>query len=229
MKDETWKRKEDEKKEREREREGETRAPVCVGGMWSSVSERHPLEREREPRSLRSGCTSGRPLGPPYFLSPFTKRRDHPSTRTTTTTDELDDDPAPFRFSHHSPGHPLRHLPTSTRLPIPHPPTLAVPRTLQPTTYTTTRAAYPTAHFLASPSWPLFHFSISLIPSLTLRLDSLFLAGSPLRYRSAYASLSLSFSPSVSRFIARSLTGRPPSRPLLTPTSPCPSRLPLLL
>lgn len=164
---------------REKAREDETRALVCVDGMWSSVSERHPSERV--PRSLRSGCTSGRLLGPPYFLSPFTKRRDHPSTRTTTTTDELDDDPAPFRFSHHSPGHPLRHLPTSTRLPIPHPPTLAVPRTLQPTTYTTTRAAYPTAHFLASPSWSLFRSSISLFPSLTLRLGTLFLVGSLLR------------------------------------------------
>lgn len=101
------------------------------------MSERHPSE---------SG--SPEPLGPQHFPSPFTKRRDHPSTTrttTTTTTDELlDDDPAPFcstslaptlpRSLSLSPLVPSRYLPTrlqSLILPLPY---------LEPTTYTITRS-----------------------------------------------------------------------------------------
>lgn len=129
--------------------------------MQSSVSERHPSE---------SG--SPEPLGPQHFPSPFTKRRDHPSTTrttTTTTTDELlDDDPAPFCSTSLAPTLPALFLSLPQSLPVTYLPAYnpssyrCLTQNLQPTP---SRAAYPTAHFLASLSWPPYSLHFSLLIS----------------------------------------------------------------
>lgn len=113
-----------------------------------------------------------------------------------------------------SPLVPSRYLPTrlqSLILPLPY---------LEPTTYTITRSLSNGSLSRFTLLAPLT-LSISLFSSLTLRLDSLFLARPLLRHHlQPYISLSFSLPPftlslslSVSRFIARSLASRPSSRP----------------
>lgn len=183
------------------------------------MSERHPSE---------SG--SPEPLGPQHFPSPFTKRRDHPSTTrttTTTTTDELlGDDPAPFCSTSLAPTLPALFLSLSLSLspfPLPtYPPTIPHPTVALPRTYNLHHHAQPIQRLTFSlHSLGPLTLSISLFSSLTLRLDSLFLARPLLRHHlQPYISLSFSLPPStlslslsVSRFIARSLASRPSSRP----------------
>lgn len=181
------------------------------------MSERHPSE---------SG--SPEPLGPQHFPSPFTKRRDHPSTTrttTTTTTDELlDDDPAPFCSTSLAPTLPALFLSLSlSPFPLPtYPPTIPHPTVALPRTYNLHHHAQPIQRLTFSlHSLGPLTLSISLFSSLTLRLDSLFLARPLLRHHlQPYISLSFSLPPFtlslsllVSRFIARSLASRPSSRP----------------
>lgn len=127
---------------------------------------------------------------------------------------------------HVSRTHPPRSLSLSLSLspfPLPtYPPTIPHPTVALPRTYNLHHHAQPIQRLTFSlHSLGPLTLSISLFSSLTLRLDSLFLARPLLRHHlQPYISLSFSLPPFtlslsllVSRFIARSLASRPSSRP----------------
>lgn len=118
---------------------------------------------------------------------------------------------------HVSRTHPPRSLSLSLSLspfPLPtYPPTIPHPTVALPRTYNLHHHAQPIQRLTFSlHSLSPLTLSISLFSSLTLRLDSLFLARPLLRHHlQPYIYLSLSLL--VSPFIARSLASRPSSRP----------------
>lgn len=129
--------------------------------------------------------------------------------------------PSAPRLSH--PPSPLSFSLSLSPFPLPtYPPTIPHPTVALPRTYNLHHHAQPIQRLTFSlHSLGPLTLSISLFSSLTLRLDSLFLARPLLRHHlQPYISLSFSLPPFtlslsllVSRFIARSLASRPSSRP----------------